>query len=144
MTSAPAPAALVPQSGRMCLLDEVAFWDDARVACMSASHRRPDHPLRRNGVLGAVHLLEYAAQASAVHAALTTSSGEASTRLLASVRDFELNVARIDDVEADLRIDAQCLLVLAMGATYGFRVSAERRLLCSGRLSVASPRGTAS
>ena len=146
MTAAPAPAALVPQSGEMCLLDEVASWDDAHVCCSSASHRRPDHPLRRDGVLEAVHLLEYAAQAAAVHAALASvsSAGAAPVKYLAFAREFNLHVQRIDNLPTDLRIDATCLLDLGASAVYGFRVSADGRLLCDGRLGVASADGTAS
>lgn len=146
MRSAPAPASLVPQAGGMCLLDRVEFWDDARVTCSSASHRRMDHPLRREGILDAIHLLEYAAQASAVHAALasgSTVSGSA-LKLLASVRDVDLHVQRIDDLSADLRIDVTCLLDMGAHAAYGFRVTADRRLLGEGRLGVASPHGTSS
>ena len=146
MIVVPAPADLVPHAGGMCLLDRVEHWDEARVACSSASHRRTDHPLRRDGVLGAVHLIEYAAQASAVHAALASGAavGEAPPRYLASAHGVELHVARIDDVEADLRIDATRLLAMGGGAAYGFRVTAAGRLLCEGRLGVVAPHGTSS
>jgi len=143
MSAAPAPASLMPQTGAMCLLDRVDFWDEARVACTSASHRRADHPLRRDGILAAVHLLEYAAQASAVHAALAAGGTvhETPVRYLASVREVILHVVRFDDLPADLRIDATCLLQMGSRAAYGFRVTADRRLLCEGRLGVASPHG---
>ena len=146
MTSAPAPASLVPQAGSMCLLDRVEFWDDARVRCSSASHRRIDHPLRRDGILDAIHLLEYAAQASAVHAALTSGGTESGSALkfLASVRNVDLHVRRIDDLCADLHVEVTCLLDMGAHAAYGFRVTADRRLLGEGRLGVASPHGTAS
>lgn len=144
MTDAPAPAALIPQSGAMCLLDEIAYWDDTRVTCHSATHRRADHPLRRDGVLDAVHLLEYAAQAAAVHAALAPTSGEPRSGYLASAREFQLHVERIDDLHTDLRVDATRLLAMGAGAVYGFRVTAGQRLLGDGRLGVASPHGATS
>ena len=143
MTAAPTPAALIPQSGGMCLLDEIAYWDDTRVTCRSATHRRANHPLRRDGVLEAVHLLEYAAQAAAVHAALAPASAAGEPRIgyLASARGFRLHVDRIDDLQTDLRIDATRLLAMGGGAVYEFRVTAGRRLLGEGRLGVASPHG---
>ena len=142
MIDAQTPAALVPQTGGMCLLDDVAFWDEARVSCTSASHRRPDHPLRRDGMLAAIHLLEYAAQAAAVHGALGTRAerSRAPTKFLAAARDFELSVTRLDDLGADLRVDAERLLVMGEGVIYSFRVSADERLLAEGRLTVAPPK----
>jgi predicted hotdog family 3-hydroxylacyl-ACP dehydratase len=140
------PAALVPQTGSMCLLDEVTRWDETRVTCTSASHRRCDHPLRRDGHLEALHLLEYAAQATAVHAALTAPADgdHAPARVLAAVRDFDVHLTRLDDVHADLHIDAERLIAMGDSVIYGFRVTAGDRLLAHGRLSVAAPVGTTS
>lgn len=144
MSAAEAPAALVPHSGSMCLLEHIASWDDARVTCTSASHRRCDHPLRRDGRLAAIHLIEYAAQASAVHGALTARAGGGAPRAkyLVAARDVELHAARLDDVEADLRIDAERLLAMGESVVYRFRVTAGGRLLSQGRLSVAAAGGT--
>jgi predicted hotdog family 3-hydroxylacyl-ACP dehydratase len=143
LNALPAPADLVPQAGGMCLLDGIRDWDGERVSCVSASHRRADHPLRRAGNLRAIHLLEYAAQASAVHGALAGrgEGGRAAAKYLAAARDFELHVTRLDDVRADLRIDVERLLSMGDGVIYGFRVSAGDRLLAEGRLSVAAPSG---
>lgn len=141
MNALPAPADLVPQAGRMCLLDGIESWDGERLSCVSASHRRADHPLRRGETLGAIHLLEYAAQTCAVHGALA-GRGEGvrvAAKYLAAARDFELHVARLDDLQADLLIDAERLLSMGDGAIYGFRVSAGDRLLAEGRLSVTAP-----
>ncbi|NIM27961.1 MAG: 3-hydroxylacyl-ACP dehydratase [Gammaproteobacteria bacterium] len=131
----------MPQAAGMCLLDGVRSWDATRVSCVSGSHRRTDHPLRHEGKLAAVHLLEYAAQATAVHGALAAGVGEAPVpvKYLVAARDFVLRVARIDDVQADLCIDAERLLVMGTRAIYAFRVTAEDRLLAEGRLSVAAP-----
>ena len=146
MSEFPAPAALVPQVGSMCLLDAVGAWDENRVSCTSASHRRADNPLRRDGILGTVHLLEYAAQAAAVHGALTArGEGErAPTKYLVAARDFALHVTHLDDLRADLSIDAELLLVMGNGAMYGFRVSADGWLLAEGRLSVSPPEARSS
>lgn len=141
MTAGHKPAALVPHGGSMCLLDEVASWDETRVTCRSASHLRPDHPLRRDGSLAAVHLLEYAAQATAVHGGLTgdVQGAPEFPKYLAAVREVDLHVASLDGVSADLRIDAERLLVLGDSALYRFQVSADGRLLAAGRLSIVAP-----
>ena len=63
-------AHLIPHAGAMCLLDEVVEWDATRLHARSATHRQLDNPLRADGMLHAVNLCEYAAQAMAVHGAL--------------------------------------------------------------------------
>ena len=107
----------IPHKGRMCLLDEVLYWDAIRIRCRSASHRTPDNPLRAHGRLGAACGIEYAAQAMAVHGALVAASaplasaisanvrgsiGAAAVGYLASVRNVTLHVARLDDLTGDL------------------------------------------
>ncbi len=136
-------AALVPHAGSMCLLDEVASWNETRVSCRSASHQRPGHPLRRDGFLPAIHLLEYAAQATAVHGALLlgVSGSPASAKYLAAARDFNLYVTSLDDVQADLHIDAERLLTMGNSALYRFHVTADRQLLAEGRLTIVPPAG---
>ena len=145
MTGFPAPAALVPHSGSMCLLDRVGCWSETSVTCFSAGHRRPDHPLRRGGCLPSIHLLEYAAQAAAVHGGLMAGAGaSAPLKYLAAARDFQLLVSTLDGVAAELRIDAEQLMNLGSDFLYRFHVNADGRLLASGRLTVvAALRGSA-
>lgn len=144
MTSGQVLAALVPHAGSMCLLDAVESWDESRVACRSASHRRPDHPLRRDGYLPSVHLLEYAAQATAVHGGLVSGSGGAPVRYLAAVREWDLHVSRLDDIAGDLRIEAERLLVMGDNVLYRCRIEEGGRILAEGRLTIAAPAGVPS
>jgi predicted hotdog family 3-hydroxylacyl-ACP dehydratase len=141
MTTGQALAALVPHAGSMCLLDEVVSWDEARVICRSASHRRLDHPLRRDGFLPAIHLLEYAAQATAVHGGLLARAGgsPAAAKYLAAAREFDLHVTSLDDIQADLHIDAERLLTMGDSTLYRFHVSADGRELATGRLTIVPP-----
>jgi len=144
MTSGQALAALIPHAGSMCLLDAVESWDETRVVCRSASHRRPDHPLRRDGYLPSVHLLEYAAQATAVHGGLVSGSGGAPVRYLAAARDWDLHVSRLDDAPGDLRIEAERLLVMGDNVLYRCRIEEGGRILAEGRLTIAAPAGAPS
>jgi predicted hotdog family 3-hydroxylacyl-ACP dehydratase len=141
VTAARDLAELVPHAGRMCLLDELVSWHEAGVICRSASHRRADHPLRRDGFLSAIHLLEYAAQATAVHGALVAGAGDSAVaaKYLAAARDFNLQVNGLDDIQADLHIDAECLLAMGDSAMYRFHVTADGRELASGRLTIVPP-----
>ena len=132
-------AAHIPHQGNMCLLDEVLSWDEQSIVCGSSTHRSSDNPLRAHGRLGAACAIEYAAQANAIHGALLRerSVGDGSAlRLLASARQVELWVDRLDDLTADLRISAERLHGNTQGALYLFSLHAEGELLARGRASV--------
>lgn len=127
----------IPHKGGMCLLDAVVEWSPERIRCTSASHRRPDNPLRECGRLGAACGIEYAAQAMAVHGALVAGE-EAPPRqgFLASVRGVELNVSRLDDVEGDLEVLAERLSGDGDNVLYRFEVHGGGRPLLAGRAAV--------
>jgi len=129
----------------MCLLEQVLRWDQAGIECSSTTHRAPDHPLRAAGRLGAACLIEYAAQAMAVHGALLHPATDGATRfgLLASVRGVDLFIAALDGLSGELLIAADRQHDDARGALYGFRVSEGGRLLAQGRAAVLLDAGGA-
>src|SRR3954469_23095286 len=102
---------LIPHSDLMCLLDKVVQWDDRSIACVSNTHRDPANPLRRQGVLSALHAFEYGAQAAAIHGGLRAraAGAVAAAGYLAAVRDCELNAERLDDVPGPLYVRAERL-----------------------------------
>lgn len=121
----------------MCLLDSVVEWSPERIRCASSSHRRADNPLRADGRLGAACGIEYAAQAMAVHGALMAGTDDEPRQgFLASARGVELNVTRLDDIEADLDIEAERLSGDGNTVLYRFEVRADGRRLLSGRAAV--------
>jgi predicted hotdog family 3-hydroxylacyl-ACP dehydratase len=128
-------AHLVPHKGTMCLLDEVVEWDATCLHARSASHQRPDNPLRAGGMLHAVNLCEYAAQAMAVHGALRerAQGGTARPGLLVALREISLQVERIDDLEGRLQVHVECLIAMADSLQYGFRVEHRGSVLATGR-----------
>jgi predicted hotdog family 3-hydroxylacyl-ACP dehydratase len=153
----------IPHQGRMCLLDEVIAWNAERISCRSATHRAADHPLRAHGRLGIACGVEYAAQAMAVHAALTagaavtadlmpgaTAPASSGPRLgvaaapsarpaagfLASVRGLQLFASRLDDVQGDLICGAVRVAGDRGTALYEFDVRSETERLLSGRATV--------
>jgi predicted hotdog family 3-hydroxylacyl-ACP dehydratase len=129
---------LIPHTGAMCLLDEVVAWDAARLHACSASHLCADNPLRADGMLHAVNLCEYAAQAMAVHGALRErdAGGSARPGFLVALREVNLRVERIDDLEGKLQVHVECLIAMADSLQYGFRVDHRGALLASGRAAV--------
>ena len=129
---------LIPHSGLMCLLDRVNEWDDRSIVCISNSHRDPANPLRRDGRLSAVHALEYAAQAAAVHGGLRARSAgvTASPGYLAALRDARLHVMRLDDVASPLQVFAYRLFGETANTVYECRVSTGDTLLADGRITI--------
>jgi len=127
----------IPHQGSMCLLDGIEYWDTQHIRCSASSHRAADNPLRAYGRLGAACGIEYAAQAMAAHGGLVAGE-DAPPRAgyLASVRNVELHVARLDDIADDLRVEAERLSGDDNTVMYGFSVSDAARVLLSGRAIV--------
>ena len=131
----------------MCLLDAVLDVDAQHIRCRAVSHRQADNPLRHNDQLGAACGIEYAAQAMAAHGAALAgqAAAQAATQstgtrpragYLASVRSVELEVARLDDIAADLIVEAERLSGDDNNILYAFRVGDGSRELLSGRAAV--------
>lgn len=129
---------LIPHAGAMCLLDEVLEWDAMRLHARSATHQHADNPLRADGMLHAVNLCEYAAQAMAVHGALREreAGGAARRGFLVALREVALHVERIDDLPGRLQVHVECLIALPDSLQYAFRVEHRGALLAAGRAAV--------
>jgi len=111
-------------------------WDDAALRCRTRSHLLKDNPLRGHGCLPAVAGVEYAGQAMALHGGLSGSEDNPRTGYLASVRNLEMNVESLDDVDADLVISVERLAGGADSFMYAFSLTADGRTLISGRAAV--------
>jgi len=120
---------LIPHSGLMCLLDEVAQWDDQSITCITNTHRDRANPLRRDGQLSALHAFEYGAQAAAVHGGLRARlvNALAPPGYLAALRDARLS---------PLQVRALRLFGDGVNCVYECHVSAADRLLAEGRVTI--------
>jgi len=129
---------LIPHQGAMCLWDEVLGWDAQTIRLRAGNHRDPAHALRSDGVLRALHLCEYGAQAMAVHGGLRAraNGGAARPGVLVALRGVELHVARIDDLPGDLDCEAQVLVETGDSQQYQFRITHAGALLAEGRAAV--------
>ncbi|MGQ0586880.1 MAG: hydroxymyristoyl-ACP dehydratase [Gammaproteobacteria bacterium] len=128
-------AGLIPHTGSMCLLESVEHWDESGVRCATRTHLDAANPLRGADGLLALHLVEYGAQATAVHGALR-SGKKAPPGVLTSVKDVRFGIERIDDIAAPLQVEARVQFANDSGSLYEFSVSADGRLLAKGRVSV--------
>jgi predicted hotdog family 3-hydroxylacyl-ACP dehydratase len=131
-------AHLLPHGGAMCLLDVVEAWDADSIRAASHRHGDAGHPLRVPAGLHAVHLVEYGAQAMALHGALLARGG-GDTRVragvLVSLRDACLAVERVDADGGPLEVRAQRLHADTSGALYTFQVLQAGHQLARGRVA---------
>ena len=137
--------ARIPHAGSMCLIDRLTGWNDDAIQCSTQTHLDPANPLRRDGHLSAVHLIEYAGQAAAIHGALVrcgSGKGVGTRALLAAVSSLELEAPFLDLLEGPLDISAIRELSSSGNAIYRFSAVAQGRAIGRGRLVVMSLRGT--
>ncbi len=130
--------ARIPHRGAMCLLDRMTSWSADRIECVAVNHRDPSHPLRTKSGLLASASIEYAAQAMALHGALSASAagGEASAGFLASARDVRLQAWRLDDLAGDLVVAAERQAADGGRILYTFTLCHDGREIASGRVAV--------
>lgn len=128
----------IPHQGDMCLLDSVLTWDQASISCSAVSHRNPENPLRAHGQLGISCGIEYAAQAMAVHSALSAPADSPRPKVgyLVSVRGVNMYATRLDDIAAALWVNTTCIMANENNMLYEFSVSANEQVLLEGRAAV--------
>ena len=131
-------ASRIPHSGTMCLLEALVAWDDHAIHCTTSTHTHADNPLRTASGLLSPNLVEYAAQAMALHGGLLAPEGsEPSAGFLASARNVRLATARIDDINGALHVHARRMSGDVNQILYEFDVKDARgRLLAEGRAVV--------
>ena len=133
-------AARIPHAGSMSLLKGVRAASAHSLLAWADSHRCLDNPLRLHGRLGAACGVEYAAQAMALHGALTQmgtepgdsqedapSGGEAAVRggYLVNVRDLQLHVPRLDELASDLLVQINQVDASGAFSIYTFSLCAD-------------------
>ena len=111
---------LVPHADDMLLIDQVLSWDLQQITTYSLSHQNLNHPLRLNGKLSAIHLIEYGAQSMAVHCGLLT--GHLQPGFLAAVRSARFYIDDLESIKDSLVIQATAQLQMAKAAAYQFQV----------------------
>jgi predicted hotdog family 3-hydroxylacyl-ACP dehydratase len=128
----------IPHSGAMCLLERLESWNDDSIHCTTTSHALATNPLRTASGLLSPCLIEYAAQAMALHGGLIAPEGsEPSAGFLASARGVRLSVERIDDIAGALHVHAARSAGDASQVLYEFAVKdAQGRPLAEGRAVV--------
>src|SRR5699024_7285482 len=96
------------------------------------------HPLWHAGAIAPVHLIEYGAQAAAVHAALclsATTTPAHTEGFLVAVRNVDLPAQPVAALPAPLSVQSQREAGGAQGMIYHFRVSSAGVAVAGGRLT---------
>jgi len=127
-------ASLIPHSGSMCLIEQVGSWDNESIICRSSTHRNLDNPLRMNNQLSAIHLLEYGAQAIAIHGGLLTKTTQPG--FLAAIRNAVFYCERIDTLDSEIIIHAKAEVNTEKGAIYNFGITASDLILVEAYATV--------
>jgi predicted hotdog family 3-hydroxylacyl-ACP dehydratase len=131
-------AARVPHHGTMCLLHALHESSDTHVLCSTTSHHSADNPLRSASGLLSCNAIEYAAQAMALHGAMTAAAdAPPQGGRLASVRGVKLHVPRLDTIDGPLFVRAERMAGDAGQAMYQFALhDAQQHTLVEGRATV--------
>ena len=131
---------LIPHSFDMCLLERVESWNDDQIVCYSNSHLSLTNPLRREKSLSSIHLLEYAAQAMAIHGGLHDRENglQMTSGYLAALRNVSIHLCELYDIKSELRIEVKKILSQDGNMIYSFSVSSAGTELASGRSTVVA------
>lgn len=140
----------IPHGGAMCLLDHVEYWNHDDIECHAGL--AADHPLKRDGRWPTTALVEFAAQAMAMHGALlahpaTEPTGDASSPaprapqgFIAGLRSIRFEDRWVPEHVKRLRIDVHRESGDDLQVLYSFNVGCVDRAgpqeLASGRAIV--------
>lgn len=129
---------LIPHSGEMCLLDAVKYWDEKSITCITNTHRNADNPLRNSDGLPMISLLEYAAQAMAVHGCLLTEKEGVYIKegYLAALHDVQIAHGCLSDIEDELEVGVERIYAEAGNMIYSMMIRTNNKILATGRATV--------
>jgi len=129
--------ALLPHGPGMVLLDRVLSCDHETILCATDSHSNSDNPLRRRGGLPAMAAVEYAAQAAALHGALSGPRGTGAGAVLGGVKGVIARIRDLAEIDKTLVVRATLLLAQDTGAVYSFEVGPQSGVaVVEGRFTV--------
>lgn len=132
---------LILHSGKMCLIDSIEQWDDESIICITQTHQKHDNPLLNNGSLPVSALIEYGAQAMAIHGALVAKKLKEKMQegYLAALRDVNFyHNFEINNITSPLTIKATRKFASQGNMIYEFLITSEGNNLISGRATVVA------
>jgi len=138
--------ALIPHAGGMCLLEKVVSYTDDEIICQTQSHLDESNPLKTDGALSKMHLIEYGAQAIAIHGGLMAQLDASNDKVNSKPKVGYIAMVKsvkwgdFNPLTSFLEIKATQIMADEMTKLYEFDVSdAEQHSVCSGRVMVVHP-----
>ncbi|MDR9499683.1 MAG: hypothetical protein RI556_10950 [Hydrogenovibrio sp.] len=134
---------LIPHKGVMCFWQTVTDWDTQTLTCQTGTHLDSDHPLAENGVLPNSALIEYGAQACALHQTLLAQAhpdGHDTPSRGYIARLKKVRFAAWPLTTSTLSGQVEPLAVQDQSALYQFRLLDDSdRTYCQGQVLVLNP-----
>jgi predicted hotdog family 3-hydroxylacyl-ACP dehydratase len=126
----------MPHKGAMRLLESISSVSEHEIHCIGTSHIDSTYPLRIDGTLFSISLVELGAQAAAAHASLFGIKGN-HTGLLIGLQNIEICIPTVTKHPEPLKITAQQLHFDTNGSLYGFKVFGEdSQIFVAGRAAL--------
>ncbi len=122
----------MPHQGAMRLIKRVVIATDTHIHCVASDHNVNDYPLRLNGTLFSVTLVELGAQAAAVHTSLYNIANN-HTGLLIGLKKVEFTKNVVGETSQNLDIYADQIHFDADVALYSFCVRSEEQEIVKGQ-----------
>ncbi len=130
---------LIPHADAMRLIDFVSRWDQTNIICQSDSHQDLNNPLRNNNQLSTSTLIEYGAQAMAIHGGLIARQNGLNLvqGYIAVLRDITFfKNTDISKIKNTLEIKSEKIMSSGGNMVYSFSVKSKEIELISGRATV--------
>lgn len=136
--------ALIPHAGGMCLLEKVFAYSSDEIICQTRSHLLADNPLKNNGILSRMHLIEYGAQAIAIHGGLM----QRDVNPVEPLRPKMAYIAMLKSITwgafnpfaENLQVKAKVIVADDMAKRYAFCIiDVQQVTVCSGIVMIAHP-----
>ena len=122
----------MPHQGAMRLIERVVTATDTHIHCVAADHNADDYPLRLNGTLFSVTLVELGAQAAAVHTSLYNIANNHSG-LLIGLKKVEFAKHVVGKTSQKLDIYADQIHFDVGVALYSFCIRNEEQEIVKGQ-----------
>jgi len=139
--SKPDIEAIIPHAGGMCLLEQVISFSNEAIICRTQSHLNTDNPLKIDSKLSKMHLIEYGAQAIAVHGGLLeqdSDNDQPKQGYIATVKAVKWG--DFDPLTEFLEIKANAVMRDEISKLYEFTITdAQSSNVCSARVMVIHP-----
>lgn len=127
----------IPHAGDMCLIESVTQWDQDSITCLSGTHTDTSNPLRNKNKLPVSALIEYGAQAMAIHGSLLNENfDEAQGGYLAALKNIHFSDVSLSNIREEIIIFANKIYSDGKNMIYDFSVSDSENELVSGRATV--------